>query len=706
MKAVNFKRGALVPIELNFNRILLLLAAVLFAAGRVTGDTLLYHFAGHTTTPLIIWKLLTALLITAPLFLYVFSAKQNGRFTSEEDTSEQYLSELSTLQLTGIAIIVAKIIAPMKLNDAGIPVNFLSVIFADVFSIASITLSILAANFLYKWLLFRRHKRTKLSLGLMGFFILFFVLSDWFMQTFRLGGFFDIIYEVIVILLLFFVFFTTRKNSWIALLPRKQKMKLLWLSLSGILVFTILMFNFLRESATLNDSRRYFLSGIDFFPGLVFVYLTAYITRIFFAAVAAMPTSGIVERRTSEISSLAYLNRIVAQTIDINTLIDTVTRLAHSASQATAAWTEVYENGDIKIESVRDMDPAKISELHKNDYLKNEFIKLRSPELIESLPSSERFRYVNSVIPIASSMIAVPLFAGEERIGTLVVVNDEEYGFDRDDLKVLTAFSDNVVIALENTRLIKDSLDKEHLKRELEIARDIQKKLLPGNLMEIPGYTISAFSRPAAEVGGDFYDMGYLKDGRFCILIGDVSGKGMNAAFYMAQLKGVVLSVAKQSDGAADVLKRINSVLHKKMDRQIFITMLSIVIDKNDPRVTIARAGHMPALIKNGGKTEVIKPKGIGIGLAASSVFDANLEEKEIEMRKGSSCLLFTDGINEMNSEENKPLGIDGLISMINDTDFDDAKHFAEYLRNRISSYSDSEEQHDDMTAVAIMYHG
>jgi serine phosphatase RsbU (regulator of sigma subunit) len=159
------------------------------------------------------------------------------------------------------------------------------------------------------------------------------------------------------------------------------------------------------------------------------------------------------------------------------------------------------------------------------------------------------------------------------------------------------------------------------------IAKDIQKKLLPSSLPEISGFSLSSINIFADEVGGDYYDCVKLKDNSYCFIIADVSGKGMPAAFYMAQLKGAALAMAQVSSSGAELLKRINKAFYGSMEKKMYITMQTLTINPDDDIVFISRAGHMPAVLKSKNEIKWIKPNGIGIGLAKPEIFDPVLEE-------------------------------------------------------------------------------
>jgi serine phosphatase RsbU (regulator of sigma subunit) len=297
----------------------------------------------------------------------------------------------------------------------------------------------------------------------------------------------------------------------------------------------------------------------------------------------------------------------------------------------------------------------------------------------------------------------VPLFSGDEKIGNLYVIHNDEFGFEQDDVKVLSAFSDNVSIALENSRLVKESIEKEHYKRELMLAREMQKKLLPQELPETRNFTLGAFSLPAEEVGGDYYEICRLADGNICLLIGDVSGKGMTAAFYMAQLKGVALSHAPQTNDPRELIIKINSTMYGSMEKQMFITMSALTIDPDKRIIKIARAGHMPAFISKGDKVEVVQPTGLGIGLAPGELFDRKIDIYTSEFEPGDSCLLFTDGVNELRDGGGRDFGYEPLEEIMLKNDYESAEKLIDNVIDRLREFSGNKPPHDDMTVVAVM---
>jgi phosphoserine phosphatase RsbU/P len=694
------------PVKTNFNRVIVLTFSLIICITRIFGDLTLYLFSNYDSPIIYFWKIATTILIFSSAFIYLFSRPHKNLLIHDDHSSNEFFEDLNKVLFISLWIIAGNVILPDIFLKKGIPVNLLVLTLSDIISILSLLFTIYVMQFIYKWLSIRRHKKTKKYLKVLVFGLAYYFLvkliSDFF--DIRYNEFVKVFLEIFVVGLGIITFIVTKKNLWIAVLPRSRKLRLLFFSLIGLILSAYNVSISIAKNHPLSSSLDLLLPGISIVVGITFIYLMVFLLRLFFVSIASLPTSEIVERRTSEISSLTYLNKIVANTIDFNTLLDTVAQLALNVSHAAATWIELYESdGKVSIWSTQYIDEQQIKKLHENKILQKKFNTLNSPLLIESTPDNKELSFINAEIKIANSLIAVPLFSGDNRIGTLVAIHSEEYGFDNDDAKVISAFSDNLSIALENARLLKESLEKEHFKQELILAKEIQQKLLPQKLPQIENFTISAFSIPAEEVGGDFYDLGRLKNGDFGILIGDVSGKGMNAAFYMAQLKGVVLAIANEATGAADLLKKINSTLYGFMEKQMYITLTCMVLDKDNRKVTLARAGHMPAIFKLNNEIISLTPKGLGVGLTDSNFFDKNIEETEIEFNSGDIGLLFTDGLNELLNDSHKEFGIDSIIELIKNDNFDCAEKITAKLEMELKGFAGAIPQHDDMTAIAIV---
>jgi sigma-B regulation protein RsbU (phosphoserine phosphatase) len=274
----------------------------------------------------------------------------------------------------------------------------------------------------------------------------------------------------------------------------------------------------------------------------------------------------------------------------------------------------------------------------------------------------------------------------------------------RDQLGELAESFNLMTSSIED--LLRQSAEKERLEEELRIARQIQMSLLPKDHVSMPGLSIAALCLPATEVGGDYYDLIPIDEKRLALLIADVSGKGTSAALYMAELKGIVLSLCKIYDSPRKLLIEANKILAENLDSRSFITMAYAVVDIEQRQMTFARAGHNPIyqLQANGSSavTRVLAPEGLGLALDRSGRFEQILTEDCVHLDSGDIFLFFTDGLSEAMNPRSDLFGESRLRETLerhSDLSIEDLR---EKIIDEIFAFAEGEDQHDDMTMVLM----
>jgi len=259
--------------------------------------------------------------------------------------------------------------------------------------------------------------------------------------------------------------------------------------------------------------------------------------------------------------------------------------------------------------------------------------------------------------------------------------------------------------------LLRQAAEKKRLEEEMRLAREIQMSLLPRGPLLIPGVTVSAMCVPAREVGGDYYDILPLPDGRYGLLIADVSGKGMSAALYMAELKGLILSLSQIYESPRDLLIRANHLISEHLDSRSFITMTYAVIDPAAGRMTYARAGHTPLIFlprRNGNgdaaRAQVLTPDGLVLGLRIDhgERFEALLVESSLALGPGDLLVLFTDGISEAMNEHADFFGETRLVELLEEHADLPFEELRERILREIDAFVGGAPQHDDMTMILL----
>jgi serine phosphatase RsbU (regulator of sigma subunit) len=273
----------------------------------------------------------------------------------------------------------------------------------------------------------------------------------------------------------------------------------------------------------------------------------------------------------------------------------------------------------------------------------------------------------------------------------------------RDQLGELAESFNTMSLGIED--LLRQQAEKERLEEELRIARQIQMSLLPAEgAVTLPGLHIAALCLPAAEVGGDYYDLLPLSETRMGVLVADVSGKGTSAALYMAELKGLVLSLSRIYDSPARLLREANRILAATLDPHSFITMTYAVVDTKARSMRYARAGHNPVihLQARTGFTRVLTPQGLGLGIDRGTRFDEILEEADVPLATGDVFLFFTDGLSEAMNGSSELFGERRLRDLIEASEGCESEELRERILTEIRSFVGEAAQHDDMTMVIL----
>jgi phosphoserine phosphatase RsbU/P len=256
------------------------------------------------------------------------------------------------------------------------------------------------------------------------------------------------------------------------------------------------------------------------------------------------------------------------------------------------------------------------------------------------------------------SEVAIPLRVGEQLVGVFTASHPEVDGFPRQQLRILQALCDHVAIAIHNARRFQsERAERAVMDLEAQEARAIQQALLPKSSPYIPGFVVSGLSVPARAVGGDWYDFIPFPDGRWGLVLADVSGKGTAAALLMSATRGVLRSLAEACCSPGEVLTRLNQLLVDDFPAGKFVTMVYAVLDPSNRTVVFANAGHLlPLFIDSQGKRFLDTERGLPLGLGCG-----DYSETSITLSEGSKLLFYSDGITEAENASQEEYGLNRL---------------------------------------------
>lgn len=246
--------------------------------------------------------------------------------------------------------------------------------------------------------------------------------------------------------------------------------------------------------------------------------------------------------------------------------------------------------------------------------------------------------------------------------------------------------------------------DRKALERELNIANEIQTKLLPDRIPQIPGFDIHRYYASAKEVGGDYYDFVVIDQRHLGIVVADVSGKGIPGSMVMTMVRSLLRLASVRNFSPADTFKKVNRILHRDIRRGMFVTAIYMVLDIVDRKLKVASAGHNPLVVfrADSGNVELVKPKGIALGFDKGPIFDSNIKEIEIELHPGDRIVAYTDGVNEAMDEDEEEFGDDAFYNLVRKNASLSSQEFVETVVRAIEEHSGNAEQSDDITIATL----
>jgi serine phosphatase RsbU (regulator of sigma subunit) len=531
--------------------------------------------------------------------------------------------------------------------------------------------------------------------------------------------------------------------SWVLPLSRDDKIRALFLVLGMVGELAVL---------GLSDTSEHleaYSSVVGNFLISVSGFLTLYLLTTFFSLLAYLPTSEALERKTSEVRNLYAMSRFAAEVFDEEKIYSSLVGYACGvAGKSACGWFDIYQPFDSK---AVDADTARrlpnlqwktskgffktvvrqnISEKNLHEFAeKASFIweeMLRNPRQIRVDDVATDKRIVKEKAPLKLwtrrlrrrrsaeeekivSTLSVPLISRANLIGVLTVAKDVEYGFIKDDIELITTFADQAAIAVQNSRLIREVIDKERMQQELAVAQKIQLRLLPSAPLAVQGYEMDSVSYPAFEVGGDFYDYMLLEQrnshaSKFGVMIADVSGKGTSAAFYMAELKGIFQSLCRlYPNSPAELLKHANETLSRSLDRKSFVSALYAIFDTERHTMRISNAGHCPMVHLKENGAEIVRLQGLALGLDRGQTFNKVICEVERALQPGDVVVFYTDGLIEAVNANDEQFGFERLLQVLSQMRQQSATEIKKALFEAVNAFAGEQGSiRDDLTILVV----
>ena len=294
---------------------------------------------------------------------------------------------------------------------------------------------------------------------------------------------------------------------------------------------------------------------------------------------------------------------------------------------------------------------------------------------------------------VTRSLLCAPLSFSDQRIGAIELINRRggDGCFDEKDVYPLQVLASSAALAIANNRMAASLVEAERARRELELAAEIQRNLLP--VMRPDPFPVQGLNVPARTVSGDFFDFISIATGGIAFCLGDVSGKGINAAMLMANTASLYRCMAKTIPSPAKLLGLLNTEICETVTRGMFVTMAAGVYDPKTGAIRIANAGHEPPVCHEEGRFSIVEAGAPPLGIVPG----IEIPETELDLR-GGSLYIFSDGLTEAETKSGDQLGREGFEALV--------EKFADMpLAGRVEAIVDSVSQlalKDDLTLLGV----
>ncbi len=327
--------------------------------------------------------------------------------------------------------------------------------------------------------------------------------------------------------------------------------------------------------------------------------------------------------------------------------------------------------------------------------------------LFEDAMKDQRVQMAHSVSDLRiRSVMVVPLLRADGRAFGVIQLDtqDRSKRFKKDDLELLTGVANQASIALENARLLEEAVNQAKIKRDLEVAHQVQMSFLPSELPTVAGYEFFAYYQPAQSVGGDYYGFIHLPDGRMVVSLGDVAGKGIPAALLMAKLSSEMTTCALTEAEPTRMVARLNDLMYPFTNpMQRFVTLALMLLDPRTHRHTLVSAGHPSPMIYRPGTSQLddamrYEEGGLPLGVMDGYPYDAS----QITLAPGEVLLVFSDGLPDPENRQGVPFSMDGVKQAVAGLGATDARTLVETIVAAVTKHAAGTPPFDDITVLTV----
>lgn len=419
----------------------------------------------------------------------------------------------------------------------------------------------------------------------------------------------------------------------------------------------------------------------------------------------------LLRNKIHDLNSLIEVSAIINSTLDLAEVMNLVMEKAQAVMNAEASSVMLVNEKtgllecEIALGSVR--EKLKHIELQRGQGIAGWVVAHDEAVIVPDVDQDSRFYSdVDQATGFKTrSILAAPLKVKDKVIGVAEVINRRDsQPFTADNLALFTTFCRQVALAIENARMHRFMLEQQRLQQQLESAHSIQQSFMPQKFPHAANdrFTVAAQNIPATAVGGDLFDFFEIDSRRVGMVIGDVSGKGVPAALYMARLISDLRYYSHIHERPLAVMQTINGILYERSQQGMFVTLVYLLLDRVSGELTITNGGHLPPLWFQSQIQRcqlVDHAAGIPLGILPQ----IELSEQQVQLQSGDQFLLYTDGIIEAKNDRGKMFSLERLQQIFS-RPRPHPQMLIDELVQQVQRFSRRVPQHDDITLLAIRW--
>ncbi|MGE5610428.1 MAG: SpoIIE family protein phosphatase [Bacillota bacterium] len=371
-----------------------------------------------------------------------------------------------------------------------------------------------------------------------------------------------------------------------------------------------------------------------------------------------------LRQRINELTAVYNVATMLADARELNLVLQRTVELVCDVTKAKASSIRLIdpEHDELVIRAVHNLSPK---------YLAKGSIRLSTAEIdrealsptgychVQNMATDPRVQYPQESLQEGIvSMLSVGMRYKGRQIGVLRVYTSEEKRFSQQEIDLLKAVAAQAAAAIENARLLAETLEAEALERQVAMAVDVQQRMVPQKAPQVPGIDLACTYVPCFELGGDLYDFMPLPGDNLGLVVADVSGKGVPASLIMASVRASLRAHVDNIYYLYEVLRRVNVMLCRDTKPGEFVTLFYGVLDLHNRRLTYCNAGHPAPLLLRNGKITELTSNNLVLGIDPHECYEQAIED----LKKDDVLLLYTDGLTDAMNFQRQTYGKQRLM--------------------------------------------